>query len=67
MVLQSIQDRTGITADKGIRVDDKHMEFLMNASHKMARGDSVNVAVCWLLCSKVKVSRGIKPSPPNGL
>jgi hypothetical protein len=33
----------------------------------MAGGDSVNVVVYWWLCSKVKVSRGIKPSPLNGL
>ncbi len=39
----------------------------MVASQKMARGDSVNVLVCWSSCSKVKVSKGIKPSPPNGL
>jgi hypothetical protein len=39
----------------------------MVASQKMARGDSVNVVVCWLLCSKGNVSKGITPSPPNGL
>jgi hypothetical protein len=32
----------------------------MVASHKMARGDSVNVAVCWLSCIRSK-------SPPNRL
>ncbi len=39
----------------------------MIASQKMARGDSVNVVVCWLLCSKGNISKGIKPSPPNWL
>jgi hypothetical protein len=39
------------------------MEFLIVASQKLAGGDSVNVAMCWWLCSKVKASRWIKPSP----
>jgi hypothetical protein len=30
-------------------------------------GYGVTVVVCWWLCSKVKVSTGIKPSPHNGL
>jgi hypothetical protein len=44
------------------------MEFWMVASQKLEGGDSVNVVVvCWWSCSKVKVSRGIEPSPHNGL
>jgi hypothetical protein len=39
----------------------------MVASQKMLGGDSVTAVMCWWLCSKVKVSRGIKPSPHNGL
>jgi hypothetical protein len=27
----------------------------------------VNTVVCWWLCSKVKVNRGIKPSSHSGL
>jgi hypothetical protein len=40
----------------------------MVASQKRAGGDSVHVVVCWWFWwSEVKVSRGIKPSPHNGL
>ncbi len=46
---------------------DKTGQDLMVALQKLAGGDSVNVVVCWWLCSKVKVSRGIKPFPCNGL
>jgi hypothetical protein len=40
----------------------------MVASQKLAKGDSVNVVVCWWLCfkSKVKVSRGINLPSPMG-
>jgi hypothetical protein len=35
-VLQPIQDRTGITAVIGVRVDDDYMDFLIVASQKLA-------------------------------
>ncbi len=69
MVLQAIQDRTGITAEicMNMCIDDNYMEFLTVVSQKLTGGDSVNVVVCWLLGSKVKVSiEDLNPLPPMG-
>jgi hypothetical protein len=38
-----------------------------SSPQKLAGGNSVIVVMCRWYCSKVKVSRGIKPSPPNVL
>jgi hypothetical protein len=56
------QDRNHII---WVRVDDN---YIWSSSWLLPRNsDSVNVVVCWWLWLKVKVSRGIKPSPHNGL
>jgi hypothetical protein len=69
-VLQALQDRIGIRAVIGLRIDDDYMDFLMVASQKLAGAiESMLWCIggCFLRSKSVEglnlLPTGLEPSP----